>query len=129
MKGLKIAYWVVTGLFSAFMIMSGVQNALADQASVDLISTQLGFPEYFVPMIGVAKIFGAIAILIPGFPRIKEWAYAGLFFDLVGATYAMIAKFGFMGSTSFMLIFIAMHLASYFLYHRLEKAKLQDVRS
>ena len=53
--------------------------------------TALGYPPYFTPFIGVAKLLGSIAILIPGFPRIKEWAYAGLVFDLIGAVYSQIA--------------------------------------
>jgi uncharacterized membrane protein YphA (DoxX/SURF4 family) len=128
MKSTKIIYWVVTALFALFMIMSGIQNALSTPESIDLISTQLGFPAYFVPMIGVAKILGSIAILIPGFPRIKEWAYAGLFFDLSGATYASIAKFGYHPETTFMFLFIAFCLASYFLYHKVQAQKA-DVRS
>jgi uncharacterized membrane protein YphA (DoxX/SURF4 family) len=121
MKTTKIIYWIVTGLFAAMMLMSGIQNAMNTADSVALISAGLGFPEYFVPMIGYAKILGAIAIVIPGFPRIKEWAYAGLFFDLAGATYASIAKFGFMPQTSFMFLFVAFCLGSYFLYHKVYK--------
>lgn len=120
---------MVTGLFSLFIISTSIPNVIKDQASVDLISKGLGFPEYFIPFIGVAKILGAIAILIPGFPRIKEWAYAGIFFDLAGATFASIAAFGFMPQTSIMFLFIAFELASYFLYHKVEKQKLEDVRS
>jgi len=51
----------------------------------------LGYPEYFIPFTGWAKLIGVIVILIPGFSRIKEWAYAGLFFDLVAAVYSGIA--------------------------------------
>jgi len=89
-----------------------------DEGSVDLIHNQLGFPEYFIPFLGTAKILGAIAILVPGFPRIKEWAYAGLFFDLSGATFAAISVGGLGGGTPFMFVFIAFCLASYFLYHK-----------
>ena len=127
MKRTKIIYWIVTGLFAVFMLMSGIQNAMATADSVDLISTKLGFPEYFVSFIGIAKILGAIAILIPGFPRIKEWAYAGLFFDLAGATFASIAAFGFNYGTASMFIFVAFCLASYFLYHKLMKETNQPV--
>jgi hypothetical protein len=51
----------------------------------------LGYPEYFIPFTGWAKLIGVIVILIPGFSRIKEWAYAGLFFDLIAAVYSGIA--------------------------------------
>jgi uncharacterized membrane protein YphA (DoxX/SURF4 family) len=114
-------------IFALFMISTSIPNIIKDKASVDLISGQLGFPEYFIPFLGYAKILGSIAILIPGFPRIKEWAYAGLFFDLAGAFFAGVAKFGFQPQSSFMFIFIAFHLASYFLYHAVNKQA--DVRS
>ena len=51
----------------------------------------LGYPEYFIPFTGWAKLIGAIVLLIPGYRRIKEWAYAGLFFDLIAAVYSGIA--------------------------------------
>src|ERR1041385_3507476 len=104
---MKITYWIVTGLFALFMAWSGVMNIMVDKGSIDLIHTMLGFPEYFIPFLGIAKVLGAIAIVIPGFPRIKEWAYAGLFFDLSGATFASIAVGGFNGGTAFMFVFIA----------------------
>ena len=50
--------------------------------------TQLGYPVYFIPFIGVAKVLGSIAIVVPRFPKLKEWAYAGLTFDLIGAVYS-----------------------------------------
>ena len=128
MKRTKIIYWVVTGLFALFMAMSGLQNVMVDEASVKLISTDLGFPKYFIPFLGIAKILGAIAILVPGFPRIKEWAYAGLFFDLSGATFAVISISGFSNGSPFMFVFLAFHLASYFLYHKV-KSDAADVRS
>lgn len=118
---MKIAYWIVTGLFALFMAWSGVMNMMVDQGSIDLISTQLGFPQYIIPFLGFGKVLGSIAILVPGFPRIKEWAYAGLFFDLGGATFASIAQFGFHAETSFMFLFIVFHLASYFLYHKVNE--------
>ena len=50
----------------------------------------LGYPEYFIPFTGWAKLIGVIVILVPGYSRIKEWAYAGLFFDLIAAVYSGI---------------------------------------
>jgi hypothetical protein len=60
-----------------------------------LIHDQLGYPTYFVPYIGFVKLLGCIALLIPGLNKIKEWAYAGLFFDLISSIYSGIAAFGF----------------------------------
>lgn len=120
MKKTKIIYWIVTGLFALFMISTAVPNIMKDAGSIDLISKQLGFPEYFIPFLGVAKILGAIAILIPGYPIIKEWAYAGLFFDLAGAAFAGFAAFGYTPGSGqeFMFVFIAFHLLSYYFYHK-----------
>lgn len=127
MKRTKIIYWIVTALFALFMISTGIPNVMVDAASIDLISTKLGFPVYFIPFLGWAKIVGAIAILVPGFPRIKEWAYAGLFFDLAGATFASIATDGFHAGTPFMFVFIGFHLLSYFFYHKKQKETNQPV--
>jgi hypothetical protein len=79
----------------------------------------LGYPDYLTPFLGYAKVLGAIALLVPGnFPRIKEWAYAGFFFDLAGATYSGIATDGFQSQMLFMLLFFIFLFASYYLYHK-----------
>src|SRR6185437_4125915 len=90
MKATKIIYWALTILFALFMTSSGVQEVMGTKDASGFI-TNLGYPAYMVPFLGVAKILGSIAILIPGFPRLKEWAYAGLIFDLAGATYSIFA--------------------------------------
>ncbi len=118
MKKTKIIYWSVTGFFGLFMAWTAYGNIVVNQDSIDLISTALQFPVYFIPMLGWAKLLGVIAILVPGFPRIKEWAYAGLFFDLAGATYASIAVYGFMPQTLFMGVFLGFLFLSYFYYHK-----------
>jgi len=93
MKKYKINFWIVTGLFSAFMLFSAIPNILKTPESMYFMN-DLGCPDYFVVFIGVAKLLGVIAILIPEYSRIKEWAYAGLFFDLSGAVFSLIAKEG-----------------------------------
>lgn len=118
MKRISLIYWIVTGLFAAFMIFSSISNVTLAPEAVALLSGRLGYPEYIIPFLGVAKILGAIAILVPSFRRIKEWAYAGLFFDLVGAFFSMLKVEGPQPSVFFMLIFIGFLLASYFLWHK-----------
>ena len=118
MKKINIFYWITTGIFALFMAFSGIQNMLVTPESVDLLNTQLGYPVYIIAFLGVAKLLGAIAILIPGFPRIKEWAYAGLFFDLVGATYSGLAVSGFVPPMLGMLVFFLFFGLSYVLYHK-----------
>lgn len=74
--------------------------------------------NWWGPIIGVAKILGSIAILIPGFPRIAEWAYAGLMFDLIGATYSQVAVIGFQTPMLFMILPFTFAILSHWLYHR-----------
>jgi uncharacterized membrane protein len=80
----KIIYWVATGLLAIGMLQSGIFALLRAKDWVDLV-TGLGYPVYFLTIIGVWKILGVTAILIPRFPLVKEWAYAGFFFAMTGA--------------------------------------------
>ena len=91
MKRNKILYWTFTILFAGFMIWSGLPGIEPSKQSADFMNGYLGYPIYFIQFISVAKVLGGIAILIPGLYKIKEWAYAGLFFDLAGAIYSIIA--------------------------------------
>lgn len=119
MKRTNILYWVFTGLFAAAMLFSSVGNVMVDENSVQLITDLLHFPKYMIPFLGVAKIIGVIGILTPGLPRwIKEWSYAGLFFDLVGATYAIISVVGFHVNQVGMLMFFIPGILSYIYFHK-----------
>ena len=81
------AYWICTGLTVFFFLPGGLAYALAVPDVVDGVIL-LGFPLYFIRLLGVWKVLGAIAVLVPGFPRLKEWAYAGIVFDLTAAAVA-----------------------------------------
>ena len=118
MKRTKILYWVFTILFALIMFSTAVPNVMMNEASIDLIHTKLGYPTYFIMIVGIAKILGVIGILIPGYPTIKEWSYAGLFFDLTAATVSSIAVFGFVPDQFGMLIFFAPGVASYIFYRK-----------
>jgi uncharacterized membrane protein YphA (DoxX/SURF4 family) len=83
-KARRIAYWVTTGL-TAFIFLSGGVADLVRPAPVLEGMTHLGYPVYFVVILGAWKVLGGIAVLAPRFPRLKEWAYAGMLFDLTGA--------------------------------------------
>jgi hypothetical protein len=122
MKKTKTLYWIITGLFSAFMLFSAIPDILVVPDAITFMNG-LGYPTYIIPFLGIAKLLGIIAILIPGFPRIKEWAYAGLFFDLTGATYSQIAHDGLVPQVSFMLLPIGFLLLSYYFYHKKEQVK------
>lgn len=118
MKKTKIIYWVATIIFGGFMIFSAIPNIAMQPEAVKFI-TDLGYPEYFIPFIGVAKLLGSIAILIPGMNKIKEWAYAGLFFDLLAALYSLVMVNGFDPSMLFMVLIIGIGVVSYIYFHKL----------
>ena len=80
----KIIYWVATALLSFGMLGSGISQLLHLKDMNELI-THIGYPLYFMYIIGVWKILGVIVILIPNFKLLKEWAYAGFFFLMTGA--------------------------------------------
>lgn len=84
MKGKVIGYWAATGLL-AFAFAAGGLSDLARSQGVMEGMAHLGYPAYFAVILGVWKLLAAPALLVPGFPRLKEWAYAGIFFDLTGA--------------------------------------------
>jgi uncharacterized membrane protein YphA (DoxX/SURF4 family) len=117
-KKTKILYWIFTTLFALLMFGSGIPDILSDPIAVKGMHEELGYPLYFLPFIGVAKALGAIAILIPGFPRIKEWAYAGLFFDLIAAMYSIMAAGKPASDWAPMVFPIALAVAAYGFYHK-----------
>jgi uncharacterized membrane protein YphA (DoxX/SURF4 family) len=116
MKRISILYWIITILFGGFMTFSGIPDILMVKEARDFIG-QLGYPLYFIPFIGVAKVLGGIAILVPGFPRLKEWAYAGLMFDIIAAMYSVACVSGVSAALPISL-FLVLGFASYFLYHK-----------
>jgi hypothetical protein len=118
MKKTKIFYWIFTGLFAAFMLSSAIPDILSMPVAVEGMHKGLGYPIYFIPFIGVAKLLGSLAILLPISPRLKEWAYAGLVFDLIGATYSIIAIGGTPAQWGFMIVPLLLAYLSYRFYHK-----------
>lgn len=94
MRSRPIAYWTTT-ILVAFFMTGGVAQLLQYRANPHGVVPELGYPMYFFGILGVWKILGAITILVPGFPRLKEWAYAGIFFDLTGAAVSCAAVGGY----------------------------------
>jgi uncharacterized membrane protein YphA (DoxX/SURF4 family) len=84
-KGKTIGYWVTTGLIGLAFLTGGAGD-LAGGADMVAAITHLGYPAYLLTILGVAKLLGAVAVLVPRFPRLKEWAYAGIVIDLLGAS-------------------------------------------
>jgi hypothetical protein len=87
----SIIYWIATGWLALGMVSSGLVQLFKVQTEVDFI-THLGYPVYFITLLGIWKILGVIAILAPRFPLLKEWAYAGFFFAMSGALFSHIAS-------------------------------------
>lgn len=86
----KIIYWIVTVFLSVGMLAGGIQQTLQIGGYNEII-TKLHYPLYVLSILGVWKILGVIAILIPKFPLLKEWAYAGFFFAMSGAAISHFA--------------------------------------
>jgi uncharacterized membrane protein YphA (DoxX/SURF4 family) len=86
-----IAYWVATALVVFELGLGGVWDVLRVPQVRGLIE-HLGYPPYFLIILGIWKLLGAVALVIPRFPRLKEWAYAGVLFDLTGAVVSLFAS-------------------------------------
>ena len=83
-------YWMVTGLMAAFMMSSAIPDVLQIPQAVSIIR-HLGYPPFLLLFLGTAKTLGVVAVLVPGVSRLKEWAFAGLVFDLTGALYSHVS--------------------------------------
>jgi uncharacterized membrane protein YphA (DoxX/SURF4 family) len=87
----KIIYWISTLWLSLGMISTGGVQLFRMKEEVERMD-QLGYPVYFLTILGVWKLLGVLAVLIPRFPLIKEWAYAGFFFAMSGAIFSHVAN-------------------------------------
>ena len=124
-KTINILYWVFTILFSALMIFSAYGSILVNEDAKKLIHDQLGYPVYFIPFTGWAKLIGAIDILIPGLKTIKECTYADLFSDLTAVVYSSIALAGTVDPRmAFMLVWFVPGILSYIFWRK--KLGLKD---
>ncbi len=88
-KAKPIGYWVTTGIL-VFCMTGGIFELLGVKATLDGIM-KLGYPSYIIPALGLGKVLAILAVLWPGLPRLKEWAYAGIFFNMAGAMVSHVA--------------------------------------
>jgi uncharacterized membrane protein YphA (DoxX/SURF4 family) len=95
MRAKPIVYWTMTILVAFFLGGGGATQVYQYLHNPHGVVPELGYPMYFFGILGVWKVLGSIAILWPGFPRLKEWAYAGIFFDLTGAAASVAAVNGY----------------------------------
>jgi uncharacterized membrane protein YphA (DoxX/SURF4 family) len=110
--GRKIGYWVTTVSVAILVGSGGIMQLLRMPDAVAGI-TRLGYPVYFVVLLGIWKTLGAAAILAPRLPRLKEWAYAGIFFDLTGAAISHAASGSSAGNIIGPVVFALLALTSW----------------
>src|SRR5262249_5334732 len=91
MRTKNIAIWSVTGLLLLALGSGGIAELLQVPANVAGL-VQLGYPVYLGVWLGACKLLAALALVVPGFPRLREWAYAGIFFNMSGAAYSHAAN-------------------------------------
>ncbi len=86
----KIIYWIATIWLALGMVSTGIVQVIHMKEEVALF-IRLGYPAYLLTMLGVWKFLGVVAVLMPKFPLLKEWAYAGFFFVMSGAVFSHLA--------------------------------------
>ena len=122
MKRTKIIYWIFTVLLIGLMLMSAVTSFMPNPQGEAMMKS-IGYPYNVLFLLAVAKILGIIALLVPGFARVKEWAYAGFTFDLIGAIYAFYMVGTPFADLAFMLVGLVLVFGSYIYHHKLLKEK------
>jgi len=108
-----VAYWIATALLEFELILGGIWDVLR-VPRVQVVVHRLGYPSYFLIILGIWKLLGAIALVIPRFPRLKEWTYAGVFFNFTSAIISHLASaFIDIGALSYLSVMIAVTVASW----------------
>lgn len=121
-RKLPVIYWIITIFFALSMFLDGIAGVLRIQGGKEALAV-LGYPEYCLTILGLAKVLGTIAILQPTFRTIKEWAYAGFTFLFVSG----FASHAFTGDSIGMLfpplIMLGIMFVSYFLWRKIESER------
>jgi len=120
-KALKIIYWIATSVFVVGLSWSAIQYLVEAPKMVATI-TGLGYPVYFMKLLGVAKLLGVVAIVIGRFETLKEWAYAGFTFNLIAASVSHLASGDPAWKATVPLAFLAVLMVSYAAWKRLHRA-------
>lgn len=111
-KSNKIIYWVATVWLALGMVSTGIVQLLKVEDEVDAI-TKLGYPVYFLTLLGIWKLLGVIAVLVPKLPLLKEWAYAGFFFAMSGAIISHVTS-GYSNEVYPALLLLVLTLLSWY---------------
>jgi uncharacterized membrane protein YphA (DoxX/SURF4 family) len=108
-----IGYWVTTALLAFELVLGGIWDVLR-VPHVRVVIERLGYPAYFLVILGIWKLLGAVAVVIPRFPRLKEWAYAGVVFNFTGALASHVASGDIeAGTMSYLVVMIGVTAASW----------------
>jgi uncharacterized membrane protein YphA (DoxX/SURF4 family) len=108
-------YWLATALLLSELVLGGIWDVLRVPRVREVIE-RLGYPTYFLVILGVWKLLGAVALVIPRFPRLKEWAYAGVVFNLTGALISHVVSGDIKpGPMAYLVVMIGATAASWFL--------------
>ncbi|MEK6928799.1 MAG: DoxX family protein [Nanoarchaeota archaeon] len=118
-KSIKIWYWIITLLFAAFMLFSGISEIVGPEEGKDII-VKLGYPSYLNIILGTAKILGVIILVQTKFKTIKEWAYAGFAIDFIGASASYALNGDGLASALLPLPFLIVMFLSYVLWKKKE---------
>jgi len=112
MNGRNIVYWLTTGVFCLVLTFAGVTHLMHIPFMVEKM-IHLGYPEYFMTIIGGFEFLGVVVVLAPGLPMLKEWAYAGFVFTLIGATASHFYSGEAFGPSVRPLVVLGFTVASY----------------
>jgi hypothetical protein len=124
-KPYKIIYWISTAWLALGMLSTGIVQLLQVKDKVEFIE-RMGYPGYFITLLGAWKIMGVLALLIPKFPLVKEWAYAGFFFAMSGAVFSHVAVGNRVNELFPSLLLLVLTLLSW--YFRPADRKINPVR-
>jgi hypothetical protein len=116
-KTLKVSYWTATLIFAVLLVMDGLGGVMRADAGVEALQ-HLGYPGYFLPLAGFAKLLAAVAILQSRFSTIKEWAFAGFAFTCLGAFFSRVAVGDGAELLVFPVIFLGIMLVPYVLWKK-----------
>lgn len=109
----KIIYWVATVWMALGMVSTGLTQLFQVEEEVAFI-LKLGYPAYFLTLLGISKLLGTLAIFLPRTPLLKEWAYAGFFFTMAGAIYSHLVAGSAMEALPPLLLITLTMLSWYF---------------
>lgn len=123
MKAVKIVYWIATSLVGLGLLMGGSQMLMQSEQMIASVQ-KLGYPLLILPILGLAKVLSAVALLVPKFPKLKEWAYAGTVFLYIGAIWSHIAANDAAGSAPAFISLLFL-VASYIMYQRIRSRQPQ----